>query len=72
MARNIINISLPPKMAQRVRKAAKENEYASISEFIRDLVRDFDERQLVAELRKSQEEVKHGKGKTLRSLRDLR
>ena len=72
MARNIINISLPPKMAQRVRKAAKDNEYASISEFIRDLVRDFDERQLLAELRKSQDEVKRGKGKTLRSLRDLR
>lgn len=59
-------------MAQRVRKAAKENEYASISEFFRDLVRDFDERQLVVELRKSQEEVRRGKGKTLHSLRDLR
>lgn len=72
MARNIINISLPPKMAQRVRKVAKENEYASLSEFFRDLVRDYDERERLAQLRESQDEVRAGKGKTLRSLKDLR
>ena len=72
MARNIINISLPPKMAQRVRKAAKDNEYASVSEFFRDLVREYDERELLPQLRTSQQEVIDGKGKILRSLKDLR
>lgn len=72
MPRNIINISLPLQMAQRVRKTAKKKEYASVSEFFRQLVRDYEEKEQLAELRKSQEEIRRGKGKVLKSLRDLR
>lgn len=72
MARNIINISLPAKMAQRVRKVAKDKEYASVSEFFRDLLRDFDERERLVDLKRAQEEIRLGKGNVLRSLQDLR
>ena len=70
--REIINISLPRPMAQSVRKAAKSGQYASISEFFRDLIRDYQEGKLLSELHASQKEIAEGKGKVLKSLKALR
>jgi putative addiction module CopG family antidote len=70
--RNIINISLPKELSKEVEKAMKSGRYASKSEFFRDLLRLWQEEQLLRELRKSQREIAAGKGKTLRSLKDLR
>jgi len=70
--RNIINISLPKELSREVEKAMKSGRYASKSEFFRDLIRLWQEDQLLQELRKSQKEIAAGKGKVLRSLKDLR
>lgn len=70
--RQIINISLPPAMADTVKKAVKNGTYASTSEFFRSLVRDWQAGKLLTELNDSRREITAGKGKTLRSLKNLR
>ena len=70
--RNIINISLPKEMTKQVEEAVKSGHYASKSEFFRDLLRARGEEQLLRELRESQWEIASGKGKVLRSLKNLR
>lgn len=70
--REIINISLPPFMAKTVKKAVKSGNYISTSEFFRDLLRDWQAGNLLSELNKGREEIKAGKGKVLKSLKDLR
>ncbi|MBI2595005.1 MAG: type II toxin-antitoxin system ParD family antitoxin [Candidatus Colwellbacteria bacterium] len=70
--RKIINISLPGKLNQEVEKAVKSGNYATKSEFFRDLLRLWKEEQLLQELRESQREVASGKAKKLRTLKHLR
>ncbi len=70
--RNIINISLPKEMTKQVEKAVKSGNYASKSEFFRDLLRTWEEEQVLKELRESQREIAAGEGKVLHSLKDLR
>ena len=70
--RNIINISLPADIKKDVESAVKEGQFASTSEFFRHLWREWKYNQLVKSVRMSQKEIREGKGKTLRSLKDLR
>ena len=70
--RQIINLSLPEKMATRVRREVKRGHYQSTSEFFRDLLRAWMDDRLLLDLHESQKEIAAGKGKTLRSLKDLR
>lgn len=70
--RDIINISLPSVMVKDVETEVKRGKYTSTSEFIRTLIREWQKKKLLAELRTSQKETKEGKGKVLRSLKDLR
>ncbi|MBI3638449.1 ribbon-helix-helix protein, CopG family [Candidatus Wolfebacteria bacterium] len=70
--RSIVNISLPKEMNKEVERAVKSGQYASKSEFFRDLIRLWKEEQFLQELRKSQADIAAGKGKILKSLKDLR
>lgn len=70
--REVINISLPTSMAKTVKMAVKTGSYASTSEFFRHLLRDWQENRLLKELHESSTEIVSGKGKTLKSLKDLR
>ena len=70
--REVLNISMPTQMVKTVKKAVKSGSYSSTSEFFRDLLRDWQKGLLLNELTKSQKEIKEGKGKTLKSLKDLR
>jgi putative addiction module CopG family antidote len=67
--RNIINISLPEEMSKWVEKKVKGGKFSSTSEYFRHLLRT---QELVEELEKSRREFKAGKGRILRSLKDLR
>ena len=67
--RNIINISLPQELTKIVKKEVRVGNYASVSEFFRHLLRTHE---LTRELEKSRREFEAGKGKILRSLKDLR
>ena len=70
--RAIINISLPEPMALTVERAVATGQYATKSEFFRTLIRNWSEQQLANELNQSRLEMKSGKGKLLKSLKDLR
>ncbi len=70
--REIITLSLPTPMVKTVKKAVKDGNYISTSEFFRDLVRNWQAGILLAELETSRKEIKAGQGKILKSLKDLR
>ncbi len=70
--REIINISLPPQMAKTIKSAVKTGDYSSVSEFFRDLLRDWQENKLLKELNAGRAEIAAGKGKVLKSLKKLR
>ncbi|HEY4479760.1 MAG TPA: ribbon-helix-helix domain-containing protein [Candidatus Paceibacterota bacterium] len=70
--RTIINISLPEKMAEEVEAEIKKERFSTKSEFFRMLVRLWLEKELSEDLEESRNEFRHGKGKLLRSLKELR
>lgn len=71
--RDILNISLSKELLREVDSMVKKGKYSSKSEFVRDLIRaKMEEEDLLAELRKSQQEIRQGKGKVLHSLKDIR
>lgn len=69
--RQVINISLPKGLAEKIDKMAKEENFATRSEFFRHLVRLKMEGVLLKELAESRKELAEGKGKLLKSLADL-
>lgn len=70
--RAVINISLPEPMAKLVNQAVKTGQYSTKSEFIRFLIRNWNEQRLAKELLESRKELESEKGKLLKSLKDLR
>lgn len=70
--RNIINISLPASMVQEVRAEVKNGGFASISEYIRHIIRSYKEDRAYNTAMASVSEFNNGKGKVLKSLKDLR
>lgn len=70
--RQIINLSLPKEMAKSVEKIVEEGNYASKSEFFRELLRMWMEGRILKELADSRKELSSGKGRLLVSLKDLR
>lgn len=69
--RNIITISVPPSVKKSVDSIMKENKYASVSELFRDAVRSLEDAALIKSIMESELEFAAGKGKKLRSLKDL-
>ena len=70
--REIINISLPKELDREVEKIMKKRKYSTKSEFLRELIRErLAEEDLMARIGKSEAEFRTGKGKILRSLKDL-
>jgi len=70
--RTIVNISFPAELNKEVEKAVKAGDFATKSEFFRHLFRLWKEDQAFRELKQSQREIAEGKGKILKSLKDLR
>lgn len=69
--RNVISISLPIGLKKQVDRTVKEENYSSVSEFFRDAIRAWEEEQLYQSVLRSEKEFAEGKGKRLRSLKDL-
>jgi len=69
--RTTLNISMPASLKKNVDLAVKEGNYASVSEFFRDAIRSWKEDQLYKSVLQSEKEFAEGKGKKLRSLKDL-
>ena len=71
--RTIINISLPEQLDREIERAMKAGRYSTKSEFLREIIREkLEEEDILAQIRKSETEFRAGKGKVLRSLKDLR
>lgn len=70
--RNIVNISVPAEMANDIKREVKRGKFASTSEFMRHLIRLWNTELLMRTVEKSRAEIATGKGKILRSLKDLR
>lgn len=70
--RTIINISVPASVKEEVEYEVKSGGYASVSEFFRVLIRERKENILARDIEQSRYEFKAGKGRVLRSLKDLR
>ncbi len=70
--REVINISLPKELNKAVEEMVEKEKYATKSEFFRDLLRMRIEGRILRELAESRKELISGKGKTLRSLKNLR
>ena len=69
--RNIINISMPAETVKFIKQEVKKGKYSSVSEFFRALLREYEENKALAELEEIDREFKAGKGKVLRSFKDL-
>jgi Arc/MetJ-type ribon-helix-helix transcriptional regulator len=69
--RTTLNISMPPKLFSKIEAVVSEQNYSSISEFIRDAIRAWEDDQLYRSVLQSEKEFAQGKGKRLRSLKDL-
>jgi len=72
--RQIINISLPKSMADTLKQEVKEGGFASVSEFIRHVIRLYNTEKLAKELNRETELIKQGKIKLyeLKSLDQLK
>lgn len=71
--RTIVNISLPRELGESLERLMRKGSYATKSEFLRELIRQrVEEEDLVKQIKKSEAEFRTGKGKVLRSLKDLR
>jgi Arc/MetJ-type ribon-helix-helix transcriptional regulator len=70
--RAVLNISLPQTMVSDVKAEVKKGKYSTVSEFFRNLIRDWQEEKILRELKASEAEFRAGKFKVLKSLKDLR
>ncbi len=62
---------MPPLQKKNVDRMIKDYNYASVSEFFRDAVRALEDDKLIKDIIESEKEFAQGKGKRLRSLKDL-
>ena len=62
---------MPPLQKKNVDRMIKDYNYTSASEFFRDAVRALEEDKLIKDIIQSEREFTSGKGKKLRSLKDL-
>ena len=62
---------MPPLQKKNVDRMIKDYDYASTSEFFRDAIRALEDKKLIEGIMESEREFAAGKGKLLRSLKDL-
>lgn len=70
--RSVVNISLPASLDKVVNETVSKGHYSSKSEFFRSLLRLWIEGRLSDELEDSRRQLRSGKGKLLKSLKDFR
>ncbi|MDA1038276.1 MAG: ribbon-helix-helix domain-containing protein [bacterium] len=69
--RNIINVSLPATLTKEVERGVKKYHFASKSEFVRHLIREWMAERLAFDLKESRKEYKTGKAKKLKEIKEL-
>ena len=69
--RNIVSISLPKQLDEQIEKEVKTGKFASKSEFIRSLIRLWQEEKIYRELEQGRKEIEAGLGKEFKSMEEL-
>ena len=70
--REVVNISLSKELNREIERIMKKERYSTKSEFLRELIRErIAEEDLLRRIKISRKEIRAGKGRTLKSLRDL-
>ena len=69
--RNVVNISLPPSLNKLIDREVRKEGYASKSEFFRYLLRLWKDKKLADQLEKDRQNFDKGKGKVLKSFKDI-
>lgn len=67
--RAILSISLPDTIKEEIEEEVRGGRFSSVSEVVRHVWREYKVRE---EVRHSRDAIARGRGKTLRSLKDLR
>ena len=74
MANNldIVSMSLPKQLDEQIEKEARTGKFASKSEFVRFLVRLWQEDKLAKEIDEAEKDIAAGRVKEIESLKELR
>jgi putative addiction module CopG family antidote len=70
--RNIVSISLPKQLDEQIEKEVKTGNFASKSEFIRSLIRLWQEEKLAKDIAASERDISAGRVREIKSLKELR
>lgn len=70
--RNIVSISLPKQLDEQIEKEVKTGKFASKSEFIRSLIRLWQEEKLAKDIAASERDIAAGRVREIKSLKELR
>jgi putative addiction module CopG family antidote len=70
--RNIVSISLPKQLNEQIEKEVKTGNFASKSEFIRCLIRLWQEEKLAKEIAEAERDIAAGRVREIKSLKELR
>jgi len=70
--RNIVTISLPKELDEQIEKEVKTGRFASKSEFVRCLIRLWQEEKLAKEIAEAERDIAAGRVREIKSLKELR
>jgi putative addiction module CopG family antidote len=70
--RDIVTISLPKQLNAEIEKEVKSGKFASKSEFIRSLIRLWQEEKLARDITDSERDIAAGRVRNIKSLKELR
>jgi putative addiction module CopG family antidote len=70
--RNIVTISLPKQLDEQIEKEVKTGKFASKSEFVRCLIRMWQEEKLAKEIAEAERDIAAGRVREIKSLKELR
>ncbi len=70
--RNIVSISLPKELDEQIEKEVKTGRFASKSEFVRCLIRLWQEEKLAKEIAEAERDIAAGRIREIKSLKELR
>jgi putative addiction module CopG family antidote len=70
--RNVVTISLPKQLDEQIEKEVKTGKFASKSEFVRCLIRLWQEEKLAKEIAEAERDIAAGRVREIKSLKELR
>jgi Predicted transcriptional regulators containing the CopG/Arc/MetJ DNA-binding domain len=70
--RNVVTISLPKQLDEQIEKEVKTGKFASKSEFVRCLIRMWQEEKLAKEIAEAERDIAAGRVREIKSLKELR